>query len=66
MNTKVKSILFAIMLAALVTLAIMGWHWTDLAKTPFWWTAWVVGAIAAIPAFIFLVAWFSKSRKKWD
>lgn len=65
MNKTTKSILFVLMLVSLVILAIMGWHWTDLAKTPFWWTFWVVAAIAAIPAFILVLKWFDKSRKQW-
>lgn len=64
MNTKLKSFLFVLLLASLVTLAIMGWHWTDLANTPFWWTFWVVVALAAIPAFVFIVYKFGKSRNK--
>lgn len=65
MNAKVKSILFATMLVALVVLAVMGWRWEELANSPFWWTFWPIAAVAAIPAFIFLVIWFDKSRKKW-
>jgi len=65
MSKTIKSVLFVLLVLGLVTLAVMGWHWTDLAKTPFWWTFWVVAAIAAIPAFILVIAWFSKSRNKW-
>lgn len=64
MNTTLKSVLFVLLLVSLVTLAIMGWHWTDLANTPFWWTFWVVAAIAAIPAFVFIVYLYGKSRNK--
>lgn len=53
--------------AALITLvvAVMGWHWTETARTPFWWTFWVVAALLCIPGFISLMAWFNKARKKW-
>jgi hypothetical protein len=27
--------------------AVMGWHWTDVAKTSFWWNFWMVAAIAS-------------------
>lgn len=64
MNTKLKSFLFVLLLVSLVTLAIMGWHWTDLANTPFWWTFWVVAAIAAIPAFVLIAYLYGKSRNK--
>lgn len=64
MNSILKSILFAVLLVSLVVLAIMGWHWTDIANTPFWWTFWVVAAVAAIPAFLFLVFWYSNKRNK--
>jgi phosphoglycerol transferase MdoB-like AlkP superfamily enzyme len=64
MNTKKKSILFVLLLVSLMVLAIMGWHWTDLANTPFWWTFWVVAAIAAIPAFILTAYFFGKSKNK--
>lgn len=64
MNTTLKSILFVLLLLSLVTLAVMGWHWTDLANTPFWWTFWVVAAIAAIPAFIFIAYLYGKSKNK--
>lgn len=64
MNNTLKSVLFVLLLVSLVILAVMGWHWTDLAKTPFWWTFWVVAAIAAVPAFIFIIYWFGNSKNK--
>lgn len=64
MNATLKSILFFLLLASLVTLAVMGWHWTEVANSPFWWTFWVVAALAAIPAFIFLVYWYGKRKNK--
>lgn len=65
MSNKLKTILFVTMLVALVVLAVMGWRWEELANSPFWWTFWPIVAVAAIPAFIFAVVWFDKSRKKW-
>lgn len=55
------------LLAALIcaVVAVMGWHWTTTARTPFWWTFWVVAAILAIPAFIGLIVWLNNARKKW-
>jgi len=48
-----------------MVVAVKGWHWTDTANKPFWWTFWVVAAIVAFIGFIGLIIWFSKSRKKW-
>ncbi len=62
MNSTLKSILIVLLLASVLALAIMGWHWTDIANTPFWWTFWVVAAIAAIPTFIFLVYYFGTKK----
>jgi hypothetical protein len=64
MNTTSKSILRFLLLASLLTLAIMGWHWTEVANSLFWWTFWVVAALAAIPTFIFLVHWYGKRKNK--
>lgn len=47
--------------ALLGIIAVMGWHWTDVAKTPFWQTFWVVAAIIAIIAWI--VGWLILSAK---
>lgn len=60
-----KATLFVILLIALVGLAVMGWVFTDYAESKFWQTAWIVIALAAIPAFIGTIIWFSKSQKKW-
>lgn len=60
-----KATLFVILCLGLVFLAVMGWVFTDYAESKFWQTAWVVIAIAAIPAFIGSVIWFSKSQSKW-
>lgn len=56
-----------LLLALLVTLviAVMGWHWTETARTPFWWTFWVIAAVLAIPGFLGLIIWINKARKKW-
>ncbi|MGN6491174.1 MAG: hypothetical protein ACTHLE_04200 [Agriterribacter sp.] len=61
---KVKAILFAALLISLAFLAVMGWHFTDEAKTPFWWNGWVVIAIVSAIAFIALILWFTKTNQK--
>lgn len=60
-----RACLFGAAAIVLATVAVMGWHWTDTANKPFWWTFWVVAALLAIPGFIGLLAWFNKSRKNW-
>lgn len=60
-----KATLFVILLVGLVFFSVMGWVFTDYAESKFWQTAWVVIALASIPAFIGSIVWFSKSRKKW-
>lgn len=62
MNNTLKSVLFAIMLVALAVVAIMGWHWEDVAKSKFWWTFWPIAALASIIGFGFIVAWFGRNR----
>jgi hypothetical protein len=62
-NWKALLILAALFITA--TIAVMGWHWTETARTKFWWTFWIVAAVIAIPGFIGLIIWFNKSRKKW-
>lgn len=65
MSKSTKSFLFVIALVITAVVAVMGWHWTDTAKTPFWWTFWKVVAILSVPAFFGLILWFNRSRKKW-
>jgi hypothetical protein len=60
-----KACLFVLALLICATVAVLGWHWTDTAKTPFWWTFWIVAALLAIPGFIGLIIWFSKTSEKW-
>lgn len=61
---KIKQILVAVLFIALLILAVMGWHWTDLANTPFWWTAWVVIAIVSGVLFILLIRWVVDNWRK--
>ena len=60
-----KACLFVAALLITLTVSVMGWHWTDTAKKPFWWTFWVVAAVVSIPGFVGLIMWFNNSRKNW-
>jgi hypothetical protein len=60
-----RGCLFVAAAIVLLTVAVMGWHWTDTANKPFWWTFWVIAAVLAIPGLIGLLLWFDKSRKNW-
>lgn len=60
-----KACLFVVGMIVTLTVSVMGWHWTETANKPFWWTFWVVAALLCIPGFIGLGVWFSKTRNKW-
>lgn len=60
-----KATLFVTLLIALLVIAVLGWHWTETATKPFWWTFWIVAALVALVAFIGLIKWFGSSKKKW-
>jgi phosphoglycerol transferase MdoB-like AlkP superfamily enzyme len=60
-----RACLFIAALLATLIIAIFGWHWTDLAKKPFWWTFWVIAAVLAVPGFVGLISWFNNTRNKW-
>ena len=44
--------------------AIMGWHWTDVARTPFWWNFWVVAAIVSAIGFIGGIYWYFNTKQQ--
>lgn len=60
-----RACLLAAAIIVCLVVAVMGWHWTETARTPFWWTFWVVAAALSIPGFVGLILWFNKARKKW-
>lgn len=61
-----RAILFVIGLLIMATVSVMGWYWTEVAKTKFWWTFWVVAALLCLPGFVGAIAWFgSQKNKKW-
>lgn len=41
--------------------AVMGWHFTDVANTPFWWKFWPVLAVICLVAWV--GAWIYLSKK---
>lgn len=40
--------------------AVMGYHWSEVAETPFWWNAWMVLGIACT------IAWFGGWLYLWN
>ena len=58
--------LFALLTIFLVIIAVMGWHWSDLANTPFWWNFWVIASIASIVTLVvmWVIAWTGQNKRK--
>lgn len=50
-----KDVFLALAIVTILLVAVMGWHWTDTANTPFWSNFWVVAAIAC--AVVWIGAW---------
>lgn len=46
-----------------VILAVMGWHWTEVANKPFWWKFWVGAAIVGL-AGVAGIVWYVASIDK--
>jgi hypothetical protein len=48
-----------------VVVGVMGWHWTDVANTPFWWNFWLVAAIAAdaLCIIVWAIGFFKKPKR---
>lgn len=61
-----KEIAFGVLAVILVVVAVMGWHWTDVAETKFWWNFWVVAAIVSGIGFISIVIYLFNSQNKRD
>lgn len=47
-----KDVFKALALVTLVVVAVMGWHWTDTADTPFWSGFWNVAALVALLVWV--------------
>lgn len=62
-----KAIGFVSLAILLLVVAVMGWHWTEVARQPFWWSFWVVAAILSLIGFIALMFKFGSTKKnnKW-
>lgn len=60
-----RAILFTVGFIGLLIVAVMGWHWEETAKSPFWYTMWPYFSILAILLFIGGIKWFDSTRKKW-
>ena len=50
-----KGCLLVLAMFVCATVAVLGWHWTDTANKPFWWTFWVVAALLAFPFLLLFV-----------
>lgn len=58
-----KDWMIVIAVVAVGFFAVMGWHFTDVAKKPFWWKFWPVLAVLCIVAWV--AGWvFLKSKEK--
>ena len=58
--------LYAFIAITLVIIAVMGWHWSEVAKTPFWWKFWEGAAIGSIVilAVWWIASYFSQNKKR--
>ncbi len=43
---------FFLMAAVIITGGVMSWHFTEVAKKPFWWTFWVVVGVVFLVGFL--------------
>lgn len=62
----IQSVLFSASLIICVVFSVMGFVFTDYAKTPFWWNGWEVIAITSIISFVGLIVWATRSKHKFD
>lgn len=56
-----KSWLTLLTVLFLAIVAVMGWHWTDTAKTRFWWTFWEIAAV--VSGLALLAGWILLKAK---
>lgn len=43
--------------------AVMGWQFSETAKTPFWWNFWIVIAVLCLVAWIVGYVYLSRKQK---
>lgn len=65
MTNRTKAIIFSVGMGICLILSVLGWHFTEVAKSPFWWNAWIVIAIVSAVLFIGGIYWYSNTKKKW-
>ncbi len=63
---NLKDLILLVVVVGAVLVAVMGWHWTDTAKTPFWWNFWVVAAIVCLVGLFvgWVILWQNDRKKK--
>lgn len=63
---KPKFFLYLFFTVALLIVAVMGWHWSDVADTKFWWVFWEVASYISIVALIIMwvIAWTGQNKKR--
>lgn len=64
LKQNIKDLFFTIGVLSLILVSVMGWHWSESAKTKFWWVFWDVAALSSIIACVGLwLYWMSKDRR---
>lgn len=62
-NKKDLAILAGVIVGLVI--AVMGWHWTETAKKPFWWNFWIVAAIVCDLAWVgFWLYFWNKDKPR--
>ena len=64
MSKNLKSILFTVLMLIFLVVAILGWVWTDVARTPFWWNFWEVAAVVSGLGFIGGIWWYVTTKQQ--
>lgn len=46
--------------------AVMGTHWADTARSPFWWNFWIVASVISIVALVaaWVYAWITQPKDR--
>lgn len=61
---NLKDFFVVVAAIALIFLAVMSWHFTEVAKTPFWWHFWEVTGLGSILAVVGVWVWLWMNEKK--
>jgi hypothetical protein len=60
---KTSHVFMALAAITCVLVAVMGWHWTDTANTPFWADFWNVAAVVCLVVWVVAWAYFWNREK---